>query len=139
MARAAPPLVARAGVLLIALGLGGMALWGPATPLPLLLLALLLHGAGLGLLQVAYTDIVTATLPLAERGVAGSLAMMTRTIGVVAAASLLTVLFAALEAAMLAEGGLPQAAFLIAFGRVFALAAALAVAAAALIRGRSPD
>lgn len=129
LARAAAPRVAQAGALVVAAGLGAMALWGQGTPLALVVLALALHGAGLGLLQVAYTDIVTATLPRADRGVAGSLAMMTRTIGVVAAASLLTLLFARLA-------GAPPA-FLAGFTPVFALAAALALASALLLRRRS--
>jgi hypothetical protein len=47
---------------------------------------------GQGLLTVAYTDIVTATLPPRDRGVAGSLSLLTRTIGIVAGASVLTAL-----------------------------------------------
>ena len=98
------------------IGLGAMALWDAATPLPLLALALLLHGAGLGLLQLGTTDSMTVTLPRADRGVAGSLAMMTRTLGVVSAASLFTLGFAAIEAA---------SGFLPAFRASFALAAAI--------------
>ncbi|MDN3564528.1 MFS transporter [Paeniroseomonas aquatica] len=116
------------GIGLVAAGLGLMALWGAATPLALLVLALLLHGAGLGLLQVSYTDSVTATLPRQDRGVAGSLAMMTRTLGVVTAASLLTLVFAALEAAALAGGAAPGEAFLRAFRLSFLLAAAIPAA-----------
>ncbi|MDG2286744.1 MAG: MFS transporter, partial [Alphaproteobacteria bacterium] len=40
--------------------------------------ALLLQGIGTGLFQVSYMYIVTGTLPPADRGVSGSLAMMTR-------------------------------------------------------------
>ena len=36
---------------------------------------LLAQGIGLGLFQVAYTDLVTGRLPLRDRGVAGSLTM----------------------------------------------------------------
>ncbi|MDB5372085.1 MAG: transporter permease [Belnapia sp.] len=113
------------GIGLIGLGLGSMACWGAATPLALVVPALLLHGAGLGLLQVSYTDSVIATLPRQDRGVAGSLAMMTRTLGVVTAASLLTLAFGAMEAAALAGGAAPPAAFLDAFRGSFALAAAI--------------
>ena len=42
--------------------------------------------------HVAYTDIVTATLSLRDRGVAGSLALLTRTLGTVSGASVLTAL-----------------------------------------------
>ena len=51
-----------------------------------------LEGVGQGLLTVAYTDIVTATLPPRDRGVAGSLSLLTRTLGIVAGASVLTAL-----------------------------------------------
>jgi len=61
-----------------------------------------------------------------DRGVAGSLAMLTRTLGVVCAASLLSLLFSAVEAAALAAGGADrEAAFLTAFRATFALAAAV--------------
>ena len=50
---------------------------------------------GHGLLNVAYTDIVTATLSVRDRGVAGSLSLLTRTLGIVSGASVLTALHAA--------------------------------------------
>jgi MFS family permease len=99
-------------------GLAGIALWGGATAWPVLAVALLLHGMGLGLLQVSITEYMTATLPRGDRGVAGSLAMMTRTLGVVSAASLFTLAFAKLES---------QSGFLPAFQTSFALAAAIPV------------
>jgi MFS family permease len=131
--------VAGLGIGLTGAGLGLMALWAEASPMGLLLAALLLHGAGLGLLQVSYTDIVTATLPRQDRGVAGSLAMMTRTLGVVAAASLLTLLFSRLELAALAGGAMAADAFLQAFRGSFLLAAAICAAVLLLlaIMGRS--
>jgi MFS family permease len=116
------------GITLTGAGLGLMSFWGQASPVGLLLAALVLHGAGLGLLQVSYTDIVTATLPRQDRGVAGSLAMMTRTLGVVTAASLLTLLFSRLEGAALAGGAMPGDAFLQAFHGSFAVAAAICAA-----------
>ncbi|RYJ02327.1 MAG: MFS transporter [Acetobacteraceae bacterium] len=121
--------MAAAGIGLVAAGLGAMALWGAATPLALLVLALLLHGAGLGLLQLSYTDSVTATLPRQDRGVAGSLAMMTRTLGVVTAASLLTLLFSALQG-----GAASGEAFLAAFQGTFTLAAVIPLLALLLLR-----
>ena len=76
-----------------------------------LLLAVLLHGVGLGLFHVAYTDVIVATLPHGARGVAGSLTMLTRTIGVVTAATALTAAVAAIERARLAAGTAPAEAF----------------------------
>jgi MFS family permease len=102
LGRVSPWVLVRLGVALTGIGLGAMAFWGAATPLPWMLAALLLHGAGLGLLQVSHAEVVTGSLPRQDRGVAGSLAMMTRTLGVVAAASLLTLLFGQVAAG---EGG----------------------------------
>ena len=75
---------------LLALGRGGA-----DTPLLLVALPLLVLGLGQGLLTVAYTDIVTATLARRDRGVAGSLALLTRTLGIVSGATVLTALHAA--------------------------------------------
>ncbi|GGC49138.1 MFS transporter [Siccirubricoccus deserti] len=121
---AAWPMV-RLGVGLSAAGLALIALWGAGTAPALLVACLLLHGAGQGLVQVGYTDIVTATLPRRDRGVAGSLTMMTRTLGVVSAASLLTLWFDRWQAAALASGAAPAAGFLEGFSAAFALAAVL--------------
>jgi hypothetical protein len=49
-------------------------------------LALLLQGLGLGVFQVVYADKVVATLSDSARGLSGSLTLVTRTIGIVAAA-----------------------------------------------------
>jgi MFS family permease len=128
LGRVRPWTLVRLGVALTGAGLGAMAFWDGDTPLAWMLAALLLHGAGLGLLQVSHADIVTAALPRQDRGVAGSLAMMTRTLGVVAAASLLTLLFAQVAAG---EGG-----FLTAFRASLGAAAALCLGALLLLRGR---
>lgn len=121
----AVPIMA-AGIALTGLGSAAMASWSATTPLPLLLGALFLHGLGLGLLQVSYTDTVTATLPRQDRGVAGSLAMMTRMIGIVAGASLLTLLFDTVEAAL--PDASAENAFLRAFRFCLAAAALLCFA-----------
>jgi len=55
---------------------------------------LFVEGVGNGLLNVAYTDIVTGTLARRDRGVAGSLSLLTRTLGVVSGAAALTALHA---------------------------------------------
>ncbi|RYD74625.1 MAG: MFS transporter, partial [Sphingobacteriales bacterium] len=74
--------------------------------LGLLAAASLLQGFGAGLFQLAYFDIATGTLPPENRGVAGSLVMMTRTIGLVTGATLLMLAFRKLsdaDGAQLAE------------------------------------
>jgi len=102
--------------------------WPPQTHLPLMLGSLLLNGAGLGLFQVAYTDVTVASLARDARGVAGSLTMVTRTIGVVTAASALTGALASLERRHSATGADALTAFAGAFSSVF-LAIAIALAA----------
>ena len=82
--------LAIAGCVAMAAGLGGVA----ATPgLGVLIPALLVQGFGQGLFQVAFLDIVIGALPAEARGVAGSLGMLCRTVGVVAGASVLTLVF----------------------------------------------
>ena len=108
-----------AAALLVIAGLAGIAFW-PATPhYALMISCLLLQGAGIGLFQVAYTDLVVAALPLSARGVAGSLTMVTRTIGIVLGASAWMWILQAVENAALVEGAAAQAAFMTAFGAVF--------------------
>jgi hypothetical protein len=83
-----------------------------------------MEGAGLGLFQLAYSDIVTAALPLRDRGVAGSLALLTRTLGTVCAASLVLMVFEILQI---------KHGFLEAYHQTFQLAALLAFVTAGLL------
>ena len=76
-----------AGWLCVA-GLVMTAFWSIDIALPLLFGAVFIHGTGLGLFQVSYSDWVVRTLPIQARGVAGGLTVFTRTIGVVSAALL---------------------------------------------------
>ena len=70
----------------------------------------MLHGFGLGLFHVAYMHIVTGTLSRGDRGVAGSLGMVTRSAGIVTGAAVLAGLFASAA---------PSIGFLPAFQTVF--------------------
>ena len=81
-----------AGVALVGSGLLPLAFTGVDTPVALVAVLLVVEGVGQGLLTVAYTDIVTATLSVRDRGVAGSLSLLTRTLGIVSGASVLTAL-----------------------------------------------
>jgi hypothetical protein len=65
---------------------------------------------------------VMGTLPPQHRGVAGSLAMLTRTLGVVTGATLLTLVFHDLEGLFPENGGAAADSFLSAFRAVFRLA-----------------
>jgi MFS family permease len=122
--RIAAERLALAGAVLVALGLALIATWERGTSAAWLVATLMLQGFGVGLFQLAYMDIVTATLPRQNRGVAGSLAMVTRTVGTVSAAATVMLLFQHLEAA---DG------FFAAFQRSFKLAALLPLAMAALL------
>jgi MFS family permease len=133
----AGPLAARlaghvAPRLLALIGAGAMAVGqvviGTADATPNILLlgaAMALQGAGVGLFQVAYFDIVTSSIPRADRGVAGSLVMMTRTLGTVSGATVLMLLFQTWRNHALVAGASESAAFLTGFGFTFQLAAAL--------------
>jgi hypothetical protein len=130
--------------LLALIGAGAMAtgqvLIGTSEPdpnIPLLAGAMVLQGFGVGLFQVAYFDIVTNAIPRADRGVAGSLVMMTRTVGTVTGATLLMLVFQTLRSHSLAGGGDDAGAFLDGFAGTFRLAALLpaAVVLLGLARG----
>lgn len=103
-------------------GLLGIGLSGAHPVLPALFAWMVLQGAGIGLFQVAYFDIVTVTLPIAARGVAGSLGMVTRSLGIATGATLLMLAFQAFQTA---SGLVEPDAFLAAFRATFILAAAI--------------
>jgi MFS family permease len=125
--RVAPRLLAVIGAAFMATG---QLLIGSAdvTPnIPMLAATMALQGFGVGLFQVAYFDIVTASIPRADRGVAGSLVMMTRTLGTVTGASVLILLFQTWRDSVLATGAAEVPAFLAGFSATFRIAAALPV------------
>jgi MFS family permease len=115
IARIDPHHLALAGGIATTSGLWLISGWTTDTPLLAMAAGLYLLGAGLGLYQVAYMEIVAAALPAGDRGVAGSLAMATRTIGLVTGASILTLLFdghiADAQSAGLADGTAFMAGF----------------------------
>jgi len=120
--RIGPTPLALLGTLVSVIGLGLVSGWSRETTAVMMAVCLAIQGFGLGLFQVSYADRVLATLPQADRGVAGSLTLVTRTIGIVGAAAGLTALSRTLEADALAAG-LPDAA-LLAFKQTFALVSA---------------
>ncbi|MEZ5765868.1 MAG: MFS transporter [Xanthobacteraceae bacterium] len=117
-----------AGLSMIAL-LSGQ--FGPAV----IVAAALLQGFGLGLFQVAYFDIATLTIPKESRGVAGSLVLMTRTVGIVMGASLLMLAFQSMSGH--ADQSSAGAELLRGFEGAFGLAAMLSLSLllCALVRG----
>ena len=120
------------------LGISGLALLGaalcaiamlPDRAGPAILVAVLFaHGCGQGLFQVASIDFVMGSIPRSRQGVAGSLNMVTRTVGVVTVASTGTLLFAALGG----EAGGDEA-FLFAYRMTFLAAAATVIVAIAIL------
>ena len=125
------------GAAAMAVGEAAIGMVGAEPALVLLLGAMALQGFGLGLFQVAYFDIAMATIPRQSRGVAGSLVMMTRTLGIVIGATTLMLVLQALQAAATAGGATEAQAFLAGFQGVFRCAAAIPVLAVlcALFRG----
>lgn len=133
VARLGPRWIAPLGALAAGLGLFSIGSWEPQTPMSVLLLSLALQGAGTGLFQVAYMEIVMAASPLAHRGVAGSLSMLTRTVGVVTAAAVLTLGFQTMQAAALGAGATEAHAFMTAFQMLFRICGIAAALTGALV------
>jgi EmrB/QacA subfamily drug resistance transporter len=127
--------VAALGASLCAAGLVLIGSWEPgaAGQAITILGTLVLQGFGVGLFQVAYMDIVMRTLPRHHRGVAGSIAMLSRSVGVVTGATLLTLVFHSIEAMRLADGAMPAASFLTGFRATFWSAGVVAGLAGLLV------
>jgi EmrB/QacA subfamily drug resistance transporter len=127
--RASAGRVATLGAFLGGAGLVLIGSWSPASSFQLTAIvgALLLQGFGVGLFQVAYMDIVMRSLPRRHRGVAGSIAMLSRSLGVVTGATVLTLVFHALEDLWLKD------AFLSAFSATFWLAGVISGLAGLLV------
>jgi MFS family permease len=125
IAAVAPRLLALAGAAAMAIGEVLISTANTTPDVLLLGVEMALLGFGAGLFQVAYFDIVTSSIPRSARGVAGSLVMMTRTLGTVTGAALLMLLFQTRRDAALAAGVGEASAFLAGFALTFRLAAAL--------------
>ena len=114
--------LAVAGAAANGVGLLLLGAWTEQTPTLLRIAGLVVQGVGLGLFQLGYSDIVTAALPLRDRGVAGSLVLLTRTFGTVTSASVIFLVFEILNV---------KYGFLEGFRKTFQFAAMLAFAGAA--------
>jgi len=127
--------LALSGLVLAIAGLWAISSWTLATPLAPIGWALFAQGMGMGLFQVAYSDYVTGALPAQDRGVAGSLTMVTRTIGVVLGATGLSAAFAHFQAIAARSLTSPAEAFLAGFQttlRYVAIGLAVTLAASLL-------
>ncbi len=114
-----PRRMAALGLALVGCGLLGTAQWTADSPFPLMVATLFVQGVGMGLFQVAYMQVVTGTLARRDRGVAGSLTMLTRTIGVVVGVQMLTLIHDSFEARALADGLVSLDAFMHGFHVTF--------------------
>ncbi len=117
---------------LSAIGIGA-GLWlvsglGPGQSLLAVAAAIGLVGAGLGLYQASFLYLVTGTLPPEDRGVAGSLAEVTRSMGNVGAATLMFEIFRTRSAAGGFEAGF-QSTYVTAAAIAFAVLAVMLVPA----------
>ena len=117
---------------LSALGIGA-GLWlvsglGPGQSLLTVAASIGLVGAGLGLYQASFLYLATGTLPPEDRGVAGSLAEVTRSMGNVGAATLMFEIFRARSAAGGFEAGF-QSTYVTAAAIAFAVLAVMLVPA----------
>ena len=127
LARFSSPALSLCGLILVVLGLWGISQW-PLLASPVLVAAtLLLHGSGMGLFQLANMDFVMGSIARHQQGVAGSLTMLTRTVGVVGGATLGSLVFGLLQpryttqlqAAGVGHDTLGPQAFLLAFHDTF--------------------
>ena len=84
--RLASNLIAYGAAWICTSGLICVMLWSDVPNWGLIFFSMLLQGVGLGLFQVAYADLVVASLPREARGVAGGITVFTRTVGVVTGA-----------------------------------------------------
>jgi MFS family permease len=131
----APGRVALLGAALCSIGLARVGAEDAESGLALMAAMLCLQGFGLGLFQVAYAELVIGAIPIADRGVAGSLTMLTRTIGVISGATVLTLTFQYFQS--LVSSRSETVAFLAGFRLSFLFASALvgAMVLILLLRG----
>ena len=123
LARTEPPRrLALLGATLMGCGQLAIGMAGDPANIPALIAAMTAQGFGLGLFQVACFEISTATIPKEDRGVAGSLVMMTRTVGVVTGATVLMLCFQILRSHASTIGSSETAAFLAGFRGAFHVA-----------------
>jgi MFS family permease len=123
------------GLAVEAIGLALLSRSAAATPLGLVALALALVGLGLGVFQVPNLAQVMQGMSASRQGMAGGLAFMVRTLGIVAGVQATAMLFAAGEAAGGFTAGVERA--FAAAAMVCGLAAVLAFVAGARREGGS--
>ena len=112
------------GAVVVALATLVMGTWDRGETFWIMAVPMFIQGLGLGLFQVCILVVVTQRLDVRDRGVAGSLAQVSRTMGVVLSATCLSLLFAGLRQSNTLDGLEEMAAFLTAFRDTFFIAGA---------------
>ena len=112
---------------LCCLGFVAICLWSDSVSILLMVVSIALQGVGIGLFQVVYSDWMMADLPPQSRGVAGSLAVLTRMLGIVTGAVCWLWLVDRGEASALAAGQTPEAAFLAGYQQLHYVVASVSV------------
>src|SRR4051794_25017679 len=130
--------VAPVGALAVGAGLFSVGNWQPDTPPSLMVLSLAVQGCGLACFQVSYMELVMAAIPPEHRGVAGSLGMLTRTIGTVSGASLLTLAFQSLQSLAVTGGEAAPDAFLGAYHTIFRMVGVVAAMTGGIVAWSAP-
>ncbi len=98
----------RGGLVVASIGLLLLALACDSASIAMIGSTLFITGAGLGAFQVGYADATTSALPVADRGVAGSLVSVTRLIGFVVGAAGITWLFEILRGTDSSDAGIER-------------------------------
>ena len=120
LSKVSPKQLTLASPFLTAAGLITIGLLSSTLSIPLMIPPMFAVGVGLGLFQFAFTDRAVAAMPRSDRGVAGSLFMVTRLVGTVAGASGISWLFQALSEGGMGPGIAPaHGDFLVAFQTTF--------------------
>ncbi len=108
--------------IVVALATLVMGTWGLGAGFWTMAIPMFVQGLGLGLFQLCILDVVTQRLDVRDRGVAGSLAQVSRTLGVVLGATCLSLIFAYWRAEAAAGGAAEMDGFLAAFRLTFFIA-----------------
>ncbi len=112
---------------LCCLGLVSICLWSASIAVIWMVISIAIQGAGLGLFQVIYSDWMMADLPPQSRGVAGSLAVLTRMLGIVTGAVCWLWLVDRGESSALSMGSTPEAAFFAGYQQLHYVVATISV------------
>ena len=100
-----------------------------------MVLSLAVQGCGLACFQVAYMELVMAATPLGASRRGRQSGMLTRTIGTVTGASLLTLGFQTIQSIALAGGEAAPEAFLSAYHATFRVVGVVAMLTGGIVAG----